>query len=90
MQIGHAFVGVTFAATDGQHAFFDLQVQVVFLEARGRDDDAVLVVAVFFDIVRWVAAAGLIAQRRLEQIVETIETNRRTEQWSQGKCGTHD
>ena len=42
-----------------------------------------------FNVVRGVAAARLIAQCGFKQIVETIETDGRTEQWSQGKCGSH-
>ncbi|MNF92897.1 hypothetical protein D3C84_755550 [compost metagenome] len=91
VQISDAFVHVTFtAATDGQHTFFHLQLQVVFLEAGGRYDDAVLVVAVFFHVVRWVGAAWLVAQGGFEQVIETVEANRGTEQWCHGKCSTHD
>ena len=50
MQEGHAFVGITLAATDGQHTLLDLQLQVFFLETGGRYDDAVLIVTVFFTL----------------------------------------
>lgn len=74
------------AATDGQHAALDLQVQVFFLEAGGGDDDAILVVTVLFDVVGRVGTPGLIAQGRLEQIVEAIEAYGMTEQRGEEKA----
>jgi hypothetical protein len=85
MQERDALVSVTLAATDGQHTLLDLQVQVFFLETGGRNDDTVLVITVFFDVVGWVAAAWLVAQGGFEQVVETVETYRGTEQWCERK-----
>src|SRR3990167_3445295 len=82
--------GITFAASDGQYAALDLQFKVVFLEARRRDYDAVLVVGIFLDVVGWIAATRLVTHGRLEQVIETVETNGLTEQRGHGKCGTHD
>jgi hypothetical protein len=39
-----------------------------------------LIVTVLFDVVRWVGAAWLVAQGGFEQVVETIEAYRGTEQ----------
>ena len=90
VQVGHVVRGLlALAATDGQHAALDLQVQVFFLEAGGGDNDAILVVTVLFDVVGRVGTPGLIAQGRLEQIVEAIEAYGMTEQRGEGKSVAH-
>ncbi|MNH02528.1 hypothetical protein D3C79_617700 [compost metagenome] len=91
MQVSNAFiVAVTLAASDGQDALFHLQVQVLFLEASGSNDDSIVVFAMFFDVVGWVAATRLVTRRGFEQVIETVETYGMTEQWSQRKSSSHD
>ncbi|MNP15591.1 hypothetical protein D3C76_1079570 [compost metagenome] len=90
IQISDVFVRVAFTATDGQHTFLDFELQIFFLETGRGNHDAVLIVAVFLHVIGWIAAAWLVAQGGLEQVVETVETYRGTEQWGQGKSSTHD
>ena len=51
VQVGH-FSGaiVALATGHGQDTFFDLQVEVLFLEASCSNDDSVVVFAMFFNI----------------------------------------
>ncbi len=87
VQIGDVLTALAFAATDGQHAALDLQFQIGFLETRSCYDDAVLIITVLFNVVGWKRAVRIVAQGRLEQIVETIEANGLAKQWSHRKTG---
>src|SRR3546814_6348398 len=80
MQILHGLGSFATTAADRQHVLLDLDVEIAFGEARGRDDDAIVVITVLFDVVRGIRATGFAAQGSLEQIAETVEADRRTEQ----------
>ncbi|MNP42802.1 hypothetical protein D3C76_1365910 [compost metagenome] len=75
--------------TDGQHATFDLQFQILLPQAGDGDDDAIVIVTMLLDVVGRIGAAGLVAQGRLEEIVETVETNGLTEQRGERKSVAH-
>ena len=90
VQVGHlSGAAVAFATGDGQDTFFDLQVEVLLLETGSGNHDAVVVFAMFFHVVGRVAATGLVTCRGFEQVVETVETNGMTEQWSERESGSH-
>src|SRR5690606_107225 len=92
MQVADALgAAITLVADNGQHAPFDLQLQIVFLEAGSRDHDAVMVLAVLLDVVGGIGTGGVIAaQGRFEKIVETVETDGLAEQRSQGQYVAHE
>ncbi|MCY1423668.1 hypothetical protein D9M71_393880 [compost metagenome] len=90
VQVGH-FSGaiVALATGHGQDTFFDLQVEVLFLETSCSNHDAVVVIAMLFHVIGRVAATGLVTCRGFEQVVETVETNGMTEQWSKRESSSH-
>ncbi|MCY1459198.1 hypothetical protein D9M71_766500 [compost metagenome] len=90
VQVGHLFGAVVALATgNGQDAFFDLQVEVLLLETGCGYHDAIVVIAMLFHVVGRVAATGLVTRRGFEQVVETVEANGMTEQWSKRESGGH-
>src|SRR5690606_14654256 len=82
-------ITLALAASQAQHASLDLQFQIRLMEAGRRHHNAVGIVATLLDVVGRVGTAAIVAQGRLEEVVEAIKTDGLTEQRCHGNYSAH-
>src|SRR5690606_32277220 len=82
-------ITLALATSQAQHASLDLQFQIRLMETGRRHHNAVGIVATLLDVVGRVGTAAIVAQGRLEEVVEAIKTDGLTEQGCHGYYSAH-